>query len=111
METALGVMALVVALGSIYLAAHRGAQATEASFTGYFRGWRPDPWPSGVQEEDLAAPWGWDAPLAWLRERGRSVIVAVAESGAWLEEIPASGQKVASMAVRPAGVAHLQRRG
>ncbi len=26
-------------------------------------GWRPDPWPRGVQEEDRDRPWQWRVPL------------------------------------------------
>lgn len=53
-----GLLALMgVAVGFIYIASRDGARATQTAFEGYFRGYRADPWPHGVQEQDIAHHW------------------------------------------------------
>jgi hypothetical protein len=53
-----GLLAIMgVAAGVIYVASRDGARATQTAFEGYFRGFRADPWPHGVQEQDLGQHW------------------------------------------------------
>jgi hypothetical protein len=53
-----GLIAIMgVAAGVIYVASRDGARATQTAFEGYFRGFRSDPWPHGVQEQDLGQHW------------------------------------------------------
>ncbi|CAN5138915.1 hypothetical protein BH24CHL7_BH24CHL7_00140 [soil metagenome] len=55
------IVAAVIAALAVRVAAATGllsVTGTVAAFTGYFSGWRPDPWPPGVQEEDPERPWG-----------------------------------------------------
>ncbi len=60
----IAVFALLFAAGDV------AASGTETAFTAYFRGWRPDPWPHGVQEEYIERPWGRDPAVgATLRAR------------------------------------------
>jgi hypothetical protein len=78
-----GLLAIMgVAAGVIYVASRDGARATQTAFEGYFRGFRADPWPHGVQEQDLTQHWAGDdrksRPSAALRpERDEYV---------WVEE-------------------------
>jgi len=55
----LGPIAVVGAIvGILYFASGKGAAATQTAFEGYFRGFQPDPWPHGVQEQDIERHWG-----------------------------------------------------
>ena len=59
------IIAAVAVLGTFalfFLAGNVAASGTETAFTAYFRGWKPDPWPHGVQEEYIERPWGRDQP-------------------------------------------------
>jgi hypothetical protein len=51
---ALVVVVIVVAL----YGSHEGATTVGAGFGSLFSGWRGDPWPHGVQEEDRDQRWG-----------------------------------------------------
>jgi hypothetical protein len=53
----------LVAVG-ILVASMDGARGVQTAFQGYFAGYRPDPWPRGVQEEDGVRPWGTYHPSA-----------------------------------------------
>jgi hypothetical protein len=55
-SVALIVLALLVV--GVFVASMEGAQGVQTAFQGYFSGFRPDPWPRGVQEEDGVRPWG-----------------------------------------------------
>ncbi|MDQ3870294.1 MAG: hypothetical protein M3301_01595 [Chloroflexota bacterium] len=60
------IVAAVVFIGVfalLFLAGDVAASGTETAFTAYFRGWRPDPWPHGVQEEYIERPWGSARPV------------------------------------------------
>jgi hypothetical protein len=58
-----GLLAVMgVAAGVIYVASRDGARATQTAFEGYFRGFRADPWPHGVQEQDITHHWDVDRP-------------------------------------------------
>ncbi len=60
------IVAAVVFIGVfalLFLAGDVAASGTETAFTAYFRGWRPDPWPHGVQEEYIERPWGSGRPV------------------------------------------------
>lgn len=53
-----GLLAIMgIAMGVVYVASRDGARATQTAFEGYFRGFRADPWPHGVQEEDIKHHW------------------------------------------------------
>jgi hypothetical protein len=39
-----------------------------AAFAALIGGWRPDPWPRGVQEEDRDRPWARGGPPTGLRD-------------------------------------------
>ena len=53
-----GLLAVMgIAMGVVYLAGRDGARATQTAFEGYFRGYRADPWPHGVQEQDITRHW------------------------------------------------------
>lgn len=55
------IVGVVIAALALRIAAATGlfsVSGTVAAFAGYFSGWRPDPWPRGVQEEDPQRPWG-----------------------------------------------------
>ncbi len=54
----LGLVAVLTIVAVIFLIGGDVAGRTEAVFTAYFRGVRPDPWPHGVQEEDRSERWG-----------------------------------------------------
>ena len=60
MDQLLPVLALLILTVFVFQAGGRGAEATQTAFEGYFRGFRPDPWPHGVQEENRERPWGND---------------------------------------------------
>jgi hypothetical protein len=53
----LGVVALVAVVAVVYFAGRDAADATQTAFEGFFRGHRADPWPHGVQEQDIARHW------------------------------------------------------
>lgn len=57
MEAPLAVGIGLIVFGVVAYSAHQGAGATERTFTAFFRGHQPDPWPRGVQEEYLDT-WG-----------------------------------------------------
>lgn len=74
-----------VAAGSFLLAMLAGSSMLSvdrltAAFRGYARGYQPDGWPLGLQEEDLGRPWGRtpptpeEEPLLAAAERLRPVI-------------------------------------
>ena len=74
MDQALALLTIVVGAVMVYLMAGRVADGTEQVFKGYFAGYRPDPWPHGVQEEDPEHRWGHataTAPLARPAPNGR----------------------------------------
>jgi hypothetical protein len=53
-----GLLAVIgLGVGVIYFAGRNAAGVTQTAFEGYFRGYRPDPWPHGVQEKDIAGHW------------------------------------------------------
>lgn len=55
------IAALVLAALSAWLlqlAGMRSLQSVIDAFGSLVSGWRPDPWPRGVQEEDRDRPWG-----------------------------------------------------
>jgi hypothetical protein len=61
------IIAAVVVIGVFVLFLKAGevaAAGTETAFAAYFRGWKPDPWPHGVQEEYIERPWGSSQPEA-----------------------------------------------
>jgi hypothetical protein len=69
MDQALLLAVIGIGFAVMYLAGRSGASATQAAFEGYFRGYRPDPWPHGVQEQDIAGHWD-RRGSAGDRERG-----------------------------------------
>jgi hypothetical protein len=53
-------LALVIAAVSAWVITLIGAGTLERAVSAFAQlvgGWRPDPWPRGVQEEDTARPW------------------------------------------------------
>ena len=58
MDDVLAMTAAVAVLALVYRVSSHGAAATQSVFAGYFKGFQPDPWPHGVQEEDIVRPWG-----------------------------------------------------
>jgi hypothetical protein len=54
----LAFVGIAVSAVVVYLMAGRVAEGTEQVFRGYFAGYRPDPWPHGVQEEYPEHRWG-----------------------------------------------------
>jgi hypothetical protein len=52
--------ALLLAAAVGWLIANFGGQSVTptAAFAALIGGWRPDPWPLGVQEENRDRPWG-----------------------------------------------------
>jgi hypothetical protein len=64
-------LALAVLAGLLALVLAGAARAQFdllSAFGALFTGWRPDPWPRGVQEEDRHRRWG--APTAGLPTEG-----------------------------------------
>ena len=65
------VVALALAFGFAWLISSIGAKSIDSAVSALAQlvgGWRPDPWPRGVQEEDRDLPWGTPA----RGSRGRS---------------------------------------
>jgi hypothetical protein len=59
MEVFLGALLLAGLTGWIIEAVTSGAiDRAVSAFRELIGGWRPDPWPRGVQEEDRDRPWG-----------------------------------------------------
>ncbi|HET7677904.1 MAG TPA: hypothetical protein VFK38_08605 [Candidatus Limnocylindrales bacterium] len=61
MEMLVAPLLALLLVGLALRAAHGGAGVMEQAFGGWFSGYRPDPWPRGVQEED-APRFRLDAP-------------------------------------------------
>jgi hypothetical protein len=57
-EPIIPVIGLAGAVAGVYLLTSRVAEDATTVFREYFAGFRPDPWPHGVQEEDGVRPWG-----------------------------------------------------
>lgn len=60
------VAALSLAAAAAWLIASFGGHSMDravAAFAALVGGWRPDPWPRGVQEEDRDRPWGRGASM------------------------------------------------
>lgn len=58
MEPIIPVIGVAGAVAGVYLLTSRVAEDATTVFREYFAGFRPDPWPHGVQEEDGVRPWG-----------------------------------------------------
>lgn len=58
MEPIIPVIGVAGAVAGVYLLTARVAEDATTVFREYFAGFRPDPWPHGVQEEDGVRPWG-----------------------------------------------------
>jgi hypothetical protein len=58
MEPIIPVIGVAGAVAGVYLLTSRVADDATTVFREYFAGFRPDPWPHGVQEEDGVRPWG-----------------------------------------------------
>ena len=58
MEPIIPVIGIAGAVAGVYLLTSRVAEDATTVFKEYFAGFRPDPWPHGVQEEDGVRPWG-----------------------------------------------------
>ena len=58
MDQLWAVAAIAIVIAFVFFAGGKGAEMTQGAFEGYFRGFRPDPWPHGVQEEDMDHHWG-----------------------------------------------------
>jgi hypothetical protein len=80
-----GLLALMgIAIGVVYIAGRDGARATQTAFEGYFRGYRPDPWPQGVQEQDIERHW--DAGRPSGRRRKSAPTVEADDPYVWVEQ-------------------------
>jgi hypothetical protein len=66
MEPIIPVIGVAGAVAGVYLLTSRVAEDATTVFKEYFAGFRPDPWPHGVQEEDGVRPWGRYVPSASL---------------------------------------------
>lgn len=76
------VIALLLAAATAWLIASIGTTAIDRHVSAIAQlvgGWRPEPWPRGVQEEDRDQPWSWLGPpraessAALIEERAASV--------------------------------------
>lgn len=66
MEPIIPVIGVAGAVAGVYLLTSRVAEDATTVFREYFAGFRPDPWPHGVQEEDGVRPWGKYVPSGAL---------------------------------------------
>ncbi|CAN5579411.1 hypothetical protein BH23CHL7_BH23CHL7_22990 [soil metagenome] len=81
------IVALILAAVSAWAITVIGSGTLERAVSAFallIGGWRPDPWPHGVQEEDRDRPWGW---RLLSRARGRTASVVLEEGAA---AVPAS---------------------
>jgi hypothetical protein len=69
-EPIIPVIGVAGAVAGVYLLTSRVAEDATTVFKEYFAGFRPDPWPHGVQEEDGVRPWGRYVPSASLATAG-----------------------------------------
>ncbi len=96
--------AVVIAVFVLFVKAGEvAASGTETAFAAYFRGWKPDPWPHGVQEEYIERPWGSRhpddaAPTAGLEGHGRSAAPPTAEI---VDFFPAPAGRAQTLEGRP----------
>jgi hypothetical protein len=86
MEPIIPVIGVAGAVAGVYLLTSRVAEDATTVFREYFAGFRPDPWPHGVQEEDGVRPWGRYVPsdalvLAGDDEPGPAPSGGIAEPG------------------------------
>ena len=56
------IILIALVVGVVLLASWQGSEGVASAFEGFFAGFRPDPWPRGVQEEDGVRPWGTYVP-------------------------------------------------
>jgi hypothetical protein len=66
MEPIIPVIGVAGAVAGVYLLTSRVAEDATTVFKEYFAGFRPEPWPHGVQEEDGVRPWGRYVPSGAL---------------------------------------------
>ena len=86
---------LIGTVAVFYLASDRGSAAVESAWTAYFRGFRTDPWPRGVQEEYFddhrwgsAAASVAETPQAGIDDLGGRAVISTAAVDGRVERAP-----------------------